>query len=325
MSLPGVKTLKKFSRWVQARVLGGALILGYHRISRPQDDVYDVCVSPENFAAQMEAVQKYAHPISLYKLVQCLKNDALPPKSVAVTFDDGYADNLYQAKTILEKYAIPATVFICTGYVGKEFWWDELDRLVRFSRAELDALRLEARGNRFVWDRPKVSPAADVHVRRKFHRALYYFLLALDIEEQNHAMNTIRSWSGVAYSEMTARAMTHDELLRIADDGMIELGAHTRHHLVLPQLSLERQREEIMLGKTDLEGLLGRRVEGFAYPNGITTESVTRIVRESAFSHACMSESDVIRDNHNIYQIPRFWPQDWDGEKFTRWLKRWLQ
>jgi len=325
MKLPGAKTAKKFSRWLQARLLGGALILGYHRISVAEDDSYQVCVSPKNFAAQMEALQKYAHPIGLSNLVQGLKQGVLPPKSVAVTFDDGYADNLYQAKPLLEKYAIPATVFICTGYAGKEFWWDELDRLVMLSRAEWRALRLEVGENQFVWERPQMSPAADIHARRKFQRALYFFLFALDIEEKNHAMNTIRSWSGVLSGEMTARAMNHDELLRIADDGLIELGAHTRYHSVLPRLSLERQREEIMLGKTDLEDLLGRQVEGFAYPHGIVAESVKRIVRESAFTYACMSESDVIRDNHNFFQIPRFWPQDWDGEKFTRWLKRWLK
>jgi hypothetical protein len=192
------------------------------------------------------------------------------------------------------------------------------------SQAQLGALSLQVGGSRFVWDWPEVSPEADVDVRRKFLQALYNFFVTLDVEEQNDAMNTVRCWSGILSTEMTARAMTHDELLQIADDGLVEIGAHTRHHPVLPRLSVERQREEITLGKTELEDLLGRRVDGFAYPNGIATEAVKRIVRESAFSNACTSESDVIRDNHNIYQIPRFWPQDRDREKFTRWLKWWL-
>ena len=150
MRVPGVKTAKTFSRWVQARILGGALILGYHRVAHVTRDEYEVCVTPKHFAEQMEMVNKYAYPISLAKLVQYLKAGSLPPKSVAVTFDDGYADNLYEAKPILEKYQIPATVFVCTGYVGREFWWDELDRLVMSTQADLGALRLQI-GRKLVY------------------------------------------------------------------------------------------------------------------------------------------------------------------------------
>src|SRR5262245_41049481 len=137
MRIPGVKTAKHVSHWVQARILGGALILGYHRVADVTRDEYEVCVTPKHFAEQMEVLRKVSQPIGLSELVQCLKASSVPPKAVAVTFDDGYADNLYEARPILERYLIPATVFVCTGYAGKEFWWDELDRLVMSSRAKL--------------------------------------------------------------------------------------------------------------------------------------------------------------------------------------------
>src|SRR5215216_2800912 len=152
MRFPGIKTAKTFSRWAQARILGGALILGYHRVEHLIHDEYEVSVTPQHFAEQMEILRKHAHPISLRELVQDLKKGSVQPRSVAVTFDDGYADNLYQAEPILEKYSIPAMVFVCTGYAGKEFWWDELVGLVTSSEAELGALCLEAGGNRFVWN-----------------------------------------------------------------------------------------------------------------------------------------------------------------------------
>ena len=189
MKLPGVKSLKKFSRWVQARVLGGALILGYHRISAPQDDVYEVCVSPEKFAGHMEALRKYTQPISLSKLVQGLRRNSLSPKSVALTFDDGYADNLHVAKPILEKFGIPATVFVCTGYVGKEFWWDELERLVISSRADPRGLWLQVGGVQFQWNLLKTGlDVDDPEARGQFRRALYHFLLSLDVGDHNRAL-----------------------------------------------------------------------------------------------------------------------------------------
>ena len=326
MNLPGSKTAKTFSRWLRARLLGGVLILGYHRISAVEDDFYEVCVSPENFAGQMEALRDCAHPIHLSELVQSLKQNVLPPKSVAVTFDDGYADNLYIAKPILEKYDIPATVFICTGYMGKEFWWDELERLVLFSRADPRALHLQVGKDLFKCDLPQAnSEASNSEVHRHFHRALYHFLLSLDIEDQDHAMGLIRSWSEVSFTgNSTARAMSEEELLRLADGGLIELGSHTRHHPMLPRLSAERQKEEIQSSKRDLEMLLNKKITGFSYPNGKATADAKRLVREMGFTYACTSLHDVVRPESDVYELTRFWQQDVDGEMFVKRLNSWM-
>ncbi len=325
MRFPGIKAAKIFSRWVQARILGGALILGYHRVEHLAHDEYEVCVTPQHFAEQMEILSRYAHPIGLRELVQDLKKGSVQPGSVAVTFDDGYVDNLYRAEPILEKYAIPAMVFVCTGYAGKEFWWDELVRLVNASDAELDALNLEAGGNRFVWNQAKRSRTASPNVRRMFHRALYRFLLPLNAEEQTQAMNAIRNWSRVSAIETTDRAMTHDELVRIANHELIEIGAHTRSHSMLPQLSLEQQRHEIVSSKRDLEKLLNKPLEGFAYPNGAATPDTKRIVHEAGFTFACMSFQDVIRPAHDLHALTRFWQRDVDGEKFLQALHLWMR
>jgi peptidoglycan/xylan/chitin deacetylase (PgdA/CDA1 family) len=328
MRLPGFKTAKTFSRWVQARFLGGALILGYHRINATQDDVYGVCVSPEKFAGQMEALRKYAHPISLSKVAQCLKHGSLPPKSVALTFDDGYADNLYAAKPILEKHGIPATVFVCTGYSGKEFWWDELERLVISSRADPRALRLQAGGVPFNWDLHQASTnVEDREVRRPFRRALYNYLLSRDVEDQNHAMDAIRRWSGLPPSEeaFASRTMNEKELWQLADGGLIEIGAHTRYHPMLPGLSFERQREEIQMSKRELELLLGKAVKGFAYPNGRATADAKQIVRNAGFEYACTSLNDVVRPTSDIFALTRFWPKDVDSDKFMQGLHRWMK
>ena len=327
MRLPGAKTAKKFSRWLRARVLGGALILGYHRISVVEDDFYEVCVSPENFAGHMESLRKYVRPISLSKLVQGLKEGSVPPKSVAVTFDDGYADNLYSAKPILEKYEIPATVFICTGYMGREFWWDELERLVTASHTDPRMLHLQAGGKRLAWHQATVSPKEGLPVlREEFCRALYQFLLSLDVEDQNHAMAVIRSWSrGSSPGISTTRGMSEEELLRLVDGGLIELGAHTSHHSMLPQLSFERQREEIQSSKRDLEALLSEKIAGFSYPNGRATVHAKALVREMGFTYACTSLHDVVRPGSDVYELTRFWQKDVGGDEFWQGLRVWMK
>lgn len=325
MRIPGIKTAKAISRWVQAHIIGGALILGYHRVATVKRDTYEVCVTPEHFAEQMDVVSKYAHPIPLSKLVNYLRAGALPPKSIAVTFDDGYADNLYQAKPILEKYAVPATVFVCTGYAGREFWWDELERLVTSSQADLGVLRLQVRGSQFEWNQPNGNPESDLEARRKFRHALYQFLLTLDVDDQNYAMSAIRNWSGISANETASRAMTHAELLQLAEDGLVELGSHTRHHPMLPHLSLKRQKDEIDAGKQDLESLLGKPVLGFAYPNGRVTDDAKRIIQAAGFAFACTSLHDVVRPGSDLYELTRFWQKDVNGDKFLQGLRLWMK
>ena len=327
MRIPGIKTRKIFFRWVRAQFYGGALILGYHRISSSSEVLDEVCVSPENFAEHLHELRKYTHPIRLPELVQHLKDGSLPDKSIAITFDDGYADNLYTAKPLLEKYEIPATVFTCTGYMGKEFWWDELEWLVAGSQADLHTLRLQAGEKQFEWHETKLSSEArQPALRHEFRRALYQFLLSLDVEDQNHAMRLIRSWSKVSSHEIsTPRAMSEEELLQLVDGGLIELGAHTRHHPMLPQLSVERQREEIQSSKKDLEMLLGKKIMGFSYPNGRATVDAKRLVREMDFTYACTSLHDVVRLGSDLYELTRFWQQNVDGERFVKRLNRWMR
>jgi peptidoglycan/xylan/chitin deacetylase (PgdA/CDA1 family) len=326
MKIPGIKTGKTFFRWVMAQVHGGALILGYHRISSSAGESAEVCVSPENFAEHLHELRKRTHPLRLSELVQHLRDGTLPDKSIAVTFDDGYADNLYTARPLLEKYEIPATVFICTGYMGKEFWWDELERLVLSSRADPRTLSLQVGERQFAWMPPQASTATgNRESHRQFYRALYQFLLSLDIEDQNPVMEVIRSWSdGLPPDISTPRAMSEEEVLQLVEGGLVELGAHTRHHPMLPQLSLQRQKEEIESSKRDLEELLGQPISGFAYPNGRATAEAKQIVRDAGFAYACTSLHDVVRPGSDMFELTRFWQQDVDGDRFARGLKQWL-
>ncbi len=330
MRIPGAKTARIFSRWLQARTLGGALILGYHRVARSALDLYGVCVTPEHFAEHLAALRKWTNPIRLSTLVQHLKEGSLPPRSVAVTFDDGYADNLYHAKPLLEAYEIPATMFVSTGYDGREFWWDELNRLVLTSQADPRELHLEAPNINFPRTRrvlrTETEHPDEASTRSHFSQELYNFLLPLDVDDLHFAMDAVRTWSGlIPPIEANSRALSMEELLTLAGHELIEIGSHTRNHLFLQRLTPERQREEIVAGKQDLETLLGRPVAGFSYPNGRSTVETRQIVRDAGFGYACTSLHNVVRPGVDLYDLTRFWQQDVEGDKFISGLTLWMK
>ena len=69
--------------------------------------------------------------MELREMFRALRENNLPRRAVAVTFDDGYADSLYKAKPLLERYNIPATVYVCSGCVdtSRKFVHDTLEPL----------------------------------------------------------------------------------------------------------------------------------------------------------------------------------------------------
>jgi peptidoglycan/xylan/chitin deacetylase (PgdA/CDA1 family) len=113
-------------------------------------------------------------------------------------------------------------------------------------------------------------------------------------------------------------------MIELQNDGLVEIGAHTMTHPILSRLPISEQEEEIRESKALLENILGKTVSGFAYPNGFFTEQTETLVKEMGFNYACSSLRDVIWRSQQIYHLPRFWPKDWNGDRFSRDLKLWL-
>src|SRR5579872_3705746 len=104
------------------------LILLYHRVAEGvAADLFSVTVSPRRFAEQVDAL---AAEYDVVPLTEVFSGSPHRPV-IAITFDDGYADNLDAAR-LLAARDLPATFFLTSGQLGsdREFWWDELARLV---------------------------------------------------------------------------------------------------------------------------------------------------------------------------------------------------
>src|SRR5712671_3336606 len=91
------------------------LILMYHRIANELTDPWGLAVTPAHFEEHLDALRRTRFPLRLSQFVRQLVAGTLPEHAVAVTFDDGYADNLLVAKPQLAAADVPATVFLATG------------------------------------------------------------------------------------------------------------------------------------------------------------------------------------------------------------------
>jgi len=119
--------IKKYIHRIRNFFVPTGYIVLYHRIANTKNDPHLLCVSPENLREQIKFLKENFRVVPLVQLVQEVRSKKLKNKTVAITFDDGYADNLHDALPILEEFNVPATVFLTAGYVGqnKPFYWDE--------------------------------------------------------------------------------------------------------------------------------------------------------------------------------------------------------
>jgi len=137
-------------------------ILVYHTISAPATALPgDIDISPEKFAQQLRYLSRWHRVVPLN---ETLGSDS-HARGVAITFDDGFRDNLTVALPLLEKFRLPMTLFVAAGFVGQDGYLsaDELREIARhplvtigahglwhrhFTRLSVDEARLELRESR---------------------------------------------------------------------------------------------------------------------------------------------------------------------------------
>ncbi|HEX6901605.1 MAG TPA: polysaccharide deacetylase family protein [Thermoanaerobaculia bacterium] len=108
--------------------LGGRLrpraaVLLYHRVAEPASDPHGQAVRPDTFESHLEMLRREYHVAALPDLIGKRYQD----RTVAVSFDDGYADNLTAAAPAAARLGVPITVFVTVQPVldGQPFPWDE--------------------------------------------------------------------------------------------------------------------------------------------------------------------------------------------------------
>ena len=292
------------------------IILLYHRVTTLPSDPEMLAVTPENFRAQMRYLKE---TLPIVRFEEDWSKVATP--SIAVTFDDGYADNALEALPILEEVGVPATFFVSTGTIGTavEFWWYELERIILERPGLPPVFTLESKNCERNW------PTGTLRERQEFYQGLVRLMNDANAECRNSWLGQLRSWAQAdEIAAGTHRSMTVDELRVLANSSRVTIGAHTVTHSRLSSLSPQAQQEEISASKKQLEAWLGREISTFSYPFGrradYTKQSIA-LCREAGFSKAAANFPGQAHRWTDPFQIPRHLIRNWPVETFTERLR----
>ncbi len=317
-----------------------AVILTYHRVSEQMIDPQRLAVHPAEFSQHLDALADLTTPVPLEELPGKLKERSAGDRPLsAVTFDDGYADNMVVAAPILKQHGIPATVFVATATIGGEceFWWDALERVL-LRPGVPDELTLRIGGETRTWsfrqDAELVRGVWDVYMEPRLtaHEAYLYIcgrMQMLSKMEQDNLIKQLHDWSGVERkARENYRTLTEEQIQQTAKDGVLSIGAHTVNHLLLAGICRESQFFEVNTSRARLEQLIGKPVKTFAYPYGRQEDYChcsVRCVQKAGFTCACTTIPHGVNRWTDPLQLPRFHVGNWNGEIFQKRLAEFLQ
>jgi peptidoglycan/xylan/chitin deacetylase (PgdA/CDA1 family) len=236
-------------------------VLTYHRV-----------IDAPTFEEHMQYLASHYNVTPLSALLDAVSlGEALPPRSVMITFDDGYREVGELAWPILQRLGLPAVLFVPTAYPDhpdQGFWWDRLEQALddtpRRDRLRTPIGRLPLAG---TGDRARACSRLKRYLTTLHHDAA-----------RGRAEAICRELD--APPRLGPGVLGWNDLRRLAGEGLA-IGAHSRTHPFMDRLSAEAARDEVLGAMEDLRRELGEALPIFCYPNGRCGPAVLDALRKA--------------------------------------------
>lgn len=295
---------------------GGKLsILIFHRVLPQPDPLYPDEMHAARFDELCGWLSAWFNVLPLDHAVDALQRGRLPPRALAITFDDGYADNAEVALPLLQRHRLPATFFVATGFLdGGIMWNDVIVESIRrcpHERVELPAVDGMSLGEWALSDFVQRRAA----IRHAIDRVKYL--------PMSQRLEFVQALAQACSSAVPCDLMMSSaQVRRLVDCGMT-VGGHTVSHPILARIDDATARREIADGRERLRALTGTAVDLFAYPNGKPGADYGPLavdtVRSLGFRAAVSTSWGWADAGTDHFQLPRFTP--WDQKKWAFGLR----
>jgi peptidoglycan/xylan/chitin deacetylase (PgdA/CDA1 family) len=289
-----------------ARRHAGGLVLRYHAITPDAREVPyatpEICLPAGAFRVQMAFVKRAYTVVPLDEFVDRIGRGAtLPPRALAITFDDGYADNHRLAFPVLQRLGLPATVYLATGSLGTgpPLWMSAVRALVLAAPAGELAV-------------PGLAPVTlgPAGQRGQIARSLTRALVPLAAAERRARLAAAAAACGVDPARVLAGTMLDwDDVRELARAGWT-IGAHTATHVNVALAPPEEAAAEVAASRDAIAAATGAAPVHFAYPNTGGAHryfhaATAAILARLGFRSAVTSAPGLVRPGADPFALPR--------------------
>jgi len=295
-------------RWSRGFAQGAGTILTLHHV-RPQvargfapNALLEI--TPEFLDEALTLIRAEGYAIvSLDEAILRLQQPKRGRFFVALTFDDGYRDNVEHAWPVLAKHGVPWTLFVTPGFADRtaRLWWLELEEAIR----ALPRLDITLPDGPFT-----ARTETDAEKNRAFDR-LYWRLRKGSEAVLLSAISELTARAGIDSAALVERECLPWETLRALSGAPgVTIGAHTLTHPMLAKHDAEFARREIAESKARLEAELAMPIRHFAYPVGDPGSAGPRefaLAREAGFVSAVTTRPGHLVPEHieHLHALPR--------------------
>jgi peptidoglycan/xylan/chitin deacetylase (PgdA/CDA1 family) len=281
---------------------GEARVLMYHRFGAGEDSRR---LSATALARQLEHVVRHFRVRPLAFVVAALRaGRSLPPRTVAITVDDGYADFVEYAYPLLQRFEVPATLFTVTRFLDGDFWlwFDAVHFMLRTTRATGAQVTLGQ--ERVVLDLS--SPAA----RERAWSVVGDRCLRMNTAGRTAALDHLEDVLQVPLPPSPTadyRALSWAQAAAL-DPQLVTIGSHTCTHPVLSRCTDAEIEWETAASRQRIASRLGHEVDAFCYPNGQDGDYDARCIgaaKKAGYACATVAHGTTVGKHADVYTLER--------------------
>jgi peptidoglycan/xylan/chitin deacetylase (PgdA/CDA1 family) len=296
---------------VMRPLVGGVgSILTLHHVRPPRSDAFQpnrlLEITPKFLERLLRRLKRSGiDVVSLDEMHRRFIADDFKRRFVCLTFDDGYKDLLRWAYPLLKKYQMPFALYIPTSFPDRlgELWWVAIEAVIAQNR----------RIGLVIDGKDQFFECGSVREKRELYEAVYGYLRSMKTEDQ--LRRTVRDLCSCYRVDIASfcreLCMSWEEIVQLAADPLVTIGAHTVNHPILKKLPNDAAvRAEIEMSRSVLEAALGKRPRHLAYPVGDATSAGPRefrIAAELGFKTAVTTRPGVLFKEHrdHLTALPR--------------------
>jgi len=279
-------------------------ILTFHRVN-DDNDPFMPALPTAVFAERMTHIARHYRVHTVEDLAARLQEGRAPRNALAITFDDGFRDNLTHAAPILKRLGLPATIFLVTGHIGTPhpLWVDRL--ALAFKSATVRQVELSDE---------RLLPLGTVIERLAALKDTFTHFRRVPDEDRVTSVDALIAALRPSPERPKRLMLNWDEVDALRGLGF-SIGAHTVSHPILSRVTPEKAREEIFGSKLAIEKCTGETVRGFAFPNGRRddyNEAAIQLVREAGFTCAVTTRRGLNDIHTPVLELRRGGPWEHD-------------